>query len=63
MKSDNIIVNVNLWGTCIGKLSWDMEKHCSVFQFSNEYRNQGNIEKDEPRPVVMQPWLIFFSSF
>lgn len=40
MKSDNIIVNVNLWGTCIGKLSWDMGKHCSVFQFSNEYRNQ-----------------------
>lgn len=38
MKSDNIIVNVNLWGTCIGKLSWDMEKHCSVFQFSNEYK-------------------------
>lgn len=38
MKTDNIIVNVNLWGTCIGKLSWDKEKHCSVFQFSNEYK-------------------------
>lgn len=37
MKSDNIIVNVNLWGTCIGKLSWDGAKHCSVFQFSKEY--------------------------
>lgn len=37
MKSDNIIVNVTLWGTCIGKLSWDMKKHCSVFQFSREY--------------------------
>lgn len=39
MKSDNIIVNVNLWGTCIGKLCWDTEKHCSVFQFSSEYMN------------------------
>lgn len=38
MKTDNIIVNVNLWGTCIGKLSWDMDRHCSVFQFSNEYK-------------------------
>lgn len=38
MKSDNIIVNVNLWGTCIGKLSWDKEKHCSVFQFSEAYK-------------------------
>lgn len=38
MKSDNIIVNVNLWGTCIGKLSWDNEKHCSVFQFSEAYK-------------------------
>lgn len=38
MKTDNIIVNVNLWGTCIGKLSWDKEKHSSVFQFSNEYK-------------------------
>lgn len=38
MKSDNLIVNVNLWGTCIGKLSWDTKKHCSVFQFSNEYK-------------------------
>lgn len=63
MKSDNIIVNVNLWGTCIGKLSWDMEKHRSVFQFSNEYRNQGDIEKDEPRLHDNRPWLIFFSSF
>lgn len=39
MKTDNIIVSVTLWGTCIGKLSWDMEKHCSVFQFSNEYKS------------------------
>lgn len=39
MKTENIIVNVNLWGTCIGKLTWDTEKHCSVFQFSNEYKS------------------------
>lgn len=32
------VVNVFLWGTCIGKLSWDYNKHCSVFQFSEEYR-------------------------
>lgn len=38
MKTDNIIVNVNLWGICIGKLSWDKEKHCSVFQFSDDYK-------------------------
>ena len=33
MKKEPIIVNVYLWGTCIGKLNWDFEKHCSVFQF------------------------------
>jgi hypothetical protein len=33
-------VNVYLWGTCIGKLNWDFEKHCSVFQFTDEYRKQ-----------------------
>lgn len=27
-------------GTCIGKLNWDFEKHCSVFQFTDEYRKQ-----------------------
>lgn len=32
------IINVYLWGTCIGKLSWDFGKHCSVFQFTDEYR-------------------------
>ena len=40
MKKEPIIVNVYLWGTCIGKLNWDFEKHCSVFQFSDEYRKQ-----------------------
>lgn len=33
-------MNVYLWGTCIGKLNWDFEKHCSVFQFTDEYRKQ-----------------------
>ena len=40
MKKEQIIVNVYLWGTCIGKLNWDFEKHCSVFQFTDEYRKQ-----------------------
>lgn len=38
MMTDGIIVNVNLWGTCIGKLSWDRVRHCSVFQFSDAYK-------------------------
>lgn len=37
MKEKDIIVNVNLWGTCIGKLSWFHGRNCSVFQFSDEY--------------------------
>lgn len=37
MKQKEIIVNVNLWGTCIGKLRWDNNRHCSAFQFSDEY--------------------------
>ena len=40
MRKEPIIVNVYLWGTCIGKLNWDFEKHCSVFQFTDEYRKQ-----------------------
>ena len=40
MKKEPIIVNVYLWGTCICKLNWDFEKHCSVFQFTDEYRKQ-----------------------
>lgn len=40
MKSENIIVNVKLWGTCIGKLQWDHKNHRSVFQFSDEYFKQ-----------------------
>ena len=40
MTKHPIIVKVWLWGTCIGVLSWDFEKHCSVFQFSEEYWKQ-----------------------
>ena len=40
MKKVPIIVNVYLWGTCIGKLKWDFEKHCSIFQFTEDYRKQ-----------------------
>lgn len=40
MKNENIIVNVFLWGKNLGKLSWDCGKHCSVFQFSDDYRLQ-----------------------
>lgn len=40
MKSQNIIVNVKLWGICIGKLQWDYNNHRSVFQFSDEYLKQ-----------------------
>jgi len=40
MKKENFIVKVFLWGTNIGKLNWDSDKHCSVFQFSNEYHQQ-----------------------
>jgi len=31
------IVDVILWGKCIGKLQWDNNRQASVFQFSNEY--------------------------
>lgn len=41
MKSEKIIVNVNLWGACIGKLQWDYDNHRAVFQFSDEYLKQG----------------------
>ncbi len=40
MKAENIIVKVNLWGVCIGKLSWDNDRHCSIFQFSDDYAQQ-----------------------
>lgn len=40
MTKRPIIVKVWLWGTCIGVLNWDFEKHCSVFQFSEEYWKQ-----------------------
>ena len=32
MKKEPIIVNVYLWGTCIGKLNWDFEKHIADYE-------------------------------
>ena len=40
MTNYPITINVYLWGVCIGKLSWDYEKHCSVFQFTEDYKQQ-----------------------
>ncbi|MDO4511200.1 MAG: type II toxin-antitoxin system HipA family toxin [Bacteroidales bacterium] len=40
MTTKNITVKVHLWGTCIGTLSWSFDKHCAVFQFSEEYKHQ-----------------------
>ncbi len=37
MKGIHTIVNVFLWGKCIGKLDWDFNRHCSVFQFTDDY--------------------------
>ena len=37
MTTNPITVNVMLWGTCIGRLTWDAERLLSVFQFSEEY--------------------------
>ena len=39
MKKEPIIVNVYLWGTCIGKLNWDFE---SIVLYSNLRMNIGN---------------------
>ena len=33
-----ITVNVMLWGTWIGRLSWDADKQLSVFQFTEDYQ-------------------------
>lgn len=33
-------VNVFLWGTNIGKLTWDAERHLAMFQFSEAYMSQ-----------------------
>ena len=59
MKKEPIIVNVYLWGTCIGKLNWDFEKHCSVFQFTDEYKKQDMIYAlpHIPREIL---WLHLF---
>ena len=37
MTQNPVAVNVMLWGTCIGRLTWDAGRHLSVFQFSDEY--------------------------
>ncbi|MBQ0078210.1 MAG: type II toxin-antitoxin system HipA family toxin [Bacteroidales bacterium] len=37
MTKNPVTVDVMLWGTRIGRLTWDAEKHLSVFQFSEEY--------------------------
>lgn len=39
MKKEPIIVNVYLWGTCIGKLNWDFE---SIVLYSNLRMSIGN---------------------
>ena len=37
MIRNPLTVNVMLWGTCIGRLSWDADKQLSVFQFTEDY--------------------------
>ncbi|MCQ2155761.1 MAG: type II toxin-antitoxin system HipA family toxin [Bacteroidales bacterium] len=37
MTKNPIAVDVMLWGTCIGRLTWDAGRLLSVFQFSEEY--------------------------
>lgn len=37
MRNNELVVNVILWGTSIGKLKWDSDNHCSIFQFSQQY--------------------------
>lgn len=54
MKKEPIIVNVYLWGTCIGKLNWDFEKHCSVFQFTDEYRKQDYLPHTLREPLCLR---------
>lgn len=39
MSTDNISINVFLWGILIGKLSWDSSVGRSIFSFSEEYLN------------------------
>lgn len=31
------VLDIFLWGTCIGRLAWDGERRLSVFQFTDEY--------------------------
>jgi len=37
MNNDKVIVDVLLWGTCIGRLKWDKERRVSIFQFTDDY--------------------------
>jgi len=37
MNNDKVIVDVLLWGTCIGRLKWDKDRRVSIFQFTDEY--------------------------
>ena len=37
MINSPLTVNVMLWGTWIGRLSWDADKQLSVFQFTEDY--------------------------
>lgn len=37
MITTPLTVNVMLWGTCIGRLSWDNDRQLSVFQFTENY--------------------------
>lgn len=40
MTKNPAIVDVLLWGTCIGRLAWDADRQLSVFQFSDKYFEQ-----------------------
>ena len=37
MENDSPIVDVFLWGTCIGRLKWIKDRHLAVFQFTDGY--------------------------
>ena len=37
MTRNPLTVNVMLWGTWIGRLSWDADKQLSVFQFTEDF--------------------------
>ena len=37
MTRNPLTVNVMLWGTWIGRLSWDADKQLSVFQYKEDF--------------------------